>query len=170
MHQQYRSSPGGCGKGGEGWRNGGREGQWWRAEANRDTGGTDTLSGKQWRGEETVEGDWGATLWNSGYKLRSFSDSCLYSPQQWWWISPPNTLSTEATPILKVGQYASVNVWQFKNTTIKTNGTEGRGKTRNIFKAYWEQNILIFLIFKVSECKGGEKDFQGALQAMCALF
>lgn len=27
--------------------------------ANRDTGETDTLSGKQWRKEEMVKGDWG---------------------------------------------------------------------------------------------------------------
>lgn len=33
---------------------------------------------KRWR----VTG--GVTLWNSGYKLRSFSDRCLYSPQHWW--------------------------------------------------------------------------------------
>lgn len=61
MHQQYRSSPGGWGKG-EGWRNGEREGQWWRAEANRDTGETDTLSGEQWREEKMVKGDWGQYL------------------------------------------------------------------------------------------------------------
>lgn len=30
-----------------------------RGEANRDAGGTDTLSGEQWREEETMKGDRG---------------------------------------------------------------------------------------------------------------